>query len=72
MSKIKRRRSNVEEKKIGGSYKMRKSVKDEAMELIKTDQDIKSFNNLLEVAVIAYIKVQKELKTNEDQGKLKL
>jgi hypothetical protein len=61
----------VKENKVGGSYKMRPSVKAEAMKYIAEDEDIKSFNDLLEVATIAYIKAQrKKPRDHDNQAKI--
>jgi hypothetical protein len=46
---------NNNEIKEAGSYKMRPSIKMEAMKLIKEDPEVKSFNNLLEDLVKKYI-----------------
>lgn len=61
------------EVKKGGSYKMRPSVKAEAMKYIETDENIKSFNDFLEVATLAYIKAQRKIpRDHENQAKLDL
>ena len=63
----------AKEVKKAGSYKMRPSIKAEAMEYIKQDEEIKSFNDFLEVATIAYIKAQrKKPREHEKQGKLEI
>ncbi len=71
METKKTRKSNVKEVKKGGSYKMRPSVKKMAMDYINEDNDVKSFNDFLEVAVIAYIVEQKK-KPREDKRQKKM
>jgi len=59
------------ETKKAGSYKMRPSIKAEAMRFIAQDENIKSFNDFLEVATVSYIKAQRKIpRENENQGKL--
>ena len=57
--------SEKKELKVGGSYKMRPSIKAEAMEFISQDTQIKSFNDFLEVATITYIKARKRRRLSE-------
>jgi len=67
----KTRKSNVKEKKVLGSYKMRPSVKAEAMKFIAEDTEVKSFNDFLEIAVLGYIKEQRRKpRLHKKQGKL--
>jgi len=67
------KKAEVKENKVGGSYKMRPSVKLEAMHFIAEDENIKSFNDLLEVLVMAYIKAQRRKpRDHEKQSKMKL
>ena len=54
--------------KEGGSYKMRPSIKSQAMELIKEDEDIKSFNDLLETLVKEYILKAKKKRLRNSKG----
>lgn len=61
------------EKKVGGSHKIRPSVKAEAMKYIKVDTDVKSFNDLLEKALIEYVHTRRKIpRENDNQAKLDL
>ncbi len=68
---MKTKKTDTKEIKRAGSYKMKPSVKAMAMEFIDEDPDTKSFNDLLEVAVVDYIRRRKRVpRDHEKQAKI--
>jgi len=61
------------EVKKAGSHKIRPSVVEEAKKHVKNDEEVGSFNDLLEILLIEYNKKRRKVPVeNEKQGRLEV